>query len=85
MKKLLLSGITAVALMAATTVQAGGLGIDGETGLARTPLAMSLAPMQFAVAADYVSSDKLYVPIRGELGLPYGIEVGGAYQYVDLD
>jgi hypothetical protein len=85
MKKLLLSGITAVALMAATTAQAGGLSINGETGLARTPLAMSLAPMQVAVAVDYVSSDVLYVPTRIELGLPYGIEIGGAYQYVDLD
>jgi hypothetical protein len=85
MKKLLLSGITAVALMASAPAQAADLNIQGETGLARTPLAMSLAPMQFAIAADYVSSDQLYIPIRGELGLPYGIEVGGSYQYVDLD
>ena len=85
MKKLLLSGITAFALMAGATAQAGGLSIYGETGLARTPLAMSLAPMQIAVAADYVASDALFVPMRVELGLPYGIEVGGAYQYVDLE
>lgn len=85
MKKLLLSGITAFALMASVPAQAGGLSIQGETGLARTPLAMSLAPMQFAVAVDWVNSDATFVPIRGELGLPYGIEVGGAYQWVDLD
>jgi hypothetical protein len=85
MKKLLLSGITAFALMASVPAQAGGLSVLGETGLARTPLAMSLAPMQMQIAADYVSSDALYVPVRLELGLPYGIEVGGAYHYIDLD
>ena len=73
MKKLLLSGITAVALMAAGTAQAGGLALSGETGVARTPLAMSLAPMQFAIAADYVASDALFVPVRAEIGLPFGL------------
>jgi len=85
MKKLLLSGITAVALMAAGTAQAGGLALTGETGVARTPLAMSLAPLQFAIAADYISSDALFIPVRAEIGLPFGFEVGGAYWYVDLD
>ena len=85
MKKLLLSGITALALMASVPAQAGGLSIQGETGLARTPLAMSLAPMQIAIAVDYVGSDVTFVPIRGEIGLPYGFEVGGSYQWVDLD
>ena len=84
MKKLLLSGITAVALMAAGTAQAGGLALTGETGVARTPLAMSLKPMQLAVAVDYLSSDALFVPVRLELGLPLGFEVGGAYWYVDI-
>jgi hypothetical protein len=85
MKKLLLSGITAVALMAAGTVQASDLSLSGETGIARTPLAMSLAPMSIAIAADYVFSDATFVPMRAEIGLPYGIEVGGAYWYVDLN
>ena len=85
MKKLLLSGITAFALMAGVSAQASDLSVLGETGVARTPLAMSLAPMQFAVAVDWVNSDATFVPIRGELGLPYGIEVGGAYHYIDID
>ena len=84
MKKLLLSGITAVALMAAGTAQAGGLELTGGTGVARTPLAMSLAPMQFAIAADYLSSDELFVPVRAAIGLPFGIELGGAYWYTSL-
>jgi hypothetical protein len=83
MKKLLLSGITAVALMAAGTAQAGGLSLMGETGVARTPLAMTLAPMQFQVAADYVFSEDTFVPMRAAVGLPYGIELGGAYWYID--
>jgi hypothetical protein len=85
MKKLLLSGITAVALMAAGTAQAAGLGLYGDTGVARTPLAMSLAPMQFAIAADYVGSEDTFIPMRAEIGLPYGIEVGGAYWYTDTE
>ena len=85
MKKLLLSGITAVALMAAGTAQAGGLSLAGETGVARTPLAMSLAPMSFAIAADYVGSDALLVPVRAEIGLPFGIEVGGSYSFLDTN
>jgi hypothetical protein len=85
MKKLLLSGITAVALMAAGTVEASDLNLMGETGLARTPIAASLAPMQFAVAVDYVNSDDFAVPMRAEIGLPYGIEIGGGYTYIDSD
>jgi hypothetical protein len=85
MKKLLLSGITAVALMAAGTAQAGGLDLYGGTGVARTPLAMSLKPMQFQVAAEYVFSDDLFIPVRAAIGLPFGIELGGAYWYIDPD
>jgi hypothetical protein len=85
MKKLLLSGFVAVALMTAGTAQAGGLDLYGGTGLARTPLAMSLAPMQFQVAAEYVFSDDTFVPMRAAIGLPYGIEIGGAYWYTDPD
>ena len=44
---------------------------------------MSLAPMQFAVAAEYVASDDTFVPVRAAVGLPFGIELGGAYWYVD--
>ena len=85
MKKLLLSGITAVALMAAGTAQAGGLDLYGGTGVARTPLAMSLKPLQFQVAAEYVASDDLFIPVRAAIGLPFGIELGGAYWYIDSD
>ena len=86
MKKLLLSGITAVALMAAGTAQAGvGLDLYGGTGVARTPLAMSNAPMEFAIAAEYVFSDDLFVPVRAAIGLPYGFEVGGAYWFTNPD
>jgi hypothetical protein len=86
MKKLLLSGITAVALMAASTAHAGvGLDLYGGTGVARTPLAMALAPMEFQVAADWVFSDDTFVPMRAAVGLPYGIEIGGAYWYTDPD
>jgi hypothetical protein len=83
MKKLLLSGITAVALMAAGTVHAADLNLQGETGIARTPLAMALPPMTFAIAADWVGSDDAFVPMRAEVGLPYGFEVGGSYWYAD--
>jgi len=86
MKKLLLSGITAVALMAAGTAQAGvGLDLYGGTGVARTPLAMSNAPMEFQFAADYVFSDDLFIPVRAAIGLPFGIELGGAYWYINPD
>lgn len=85
MKKLLLSGIAVVALASAGTAQAGGLSINGETGLARTPIAATLAPMTFAAAVDYVASDATFVPVRAEIGLPYGFEVGGAYDYLDID
>ena len=85
MKKLLLSGITAVALMAAGTAQAGGLSLAGETGVARTPLAMALPPMSFAVAADYVGSDAVLVPVRAEIGLPFGFELGGSYSFLDTN
>lgn len=85
MKKLLFSGIAAAALMMAGTVQAAGLSLAGETGVARTPLAMSLAPMQVAIAADYVASEDTFVPMRAEIGLPMGIEIGGAYWYMDTN
>jgi hypothetical protein len=84
MKKKLLLGVMAVTLMAASTTKASDLALQGETGLARTPLAMALAPMSMAVAADYLASDKIAVPMRAQFGLPYGIEVGGAYNWVDL-
>jgi len=85
MKKLLLSGITAAALMVAGSVHASDMSIMGDTGVARTPLAMSLAPMTIGVAVDYVASDAAFVPVRAEIGLPYGIEVGGAYDWVDTE
>jgi len=44
---------------------------------------MSLAPMQFAIAADWVASEDTFIPMRAEIGLPYGVELGGAYWYMD--
>jgi hypothetical protein len=87
MKKLLLSGITAVALMAAGTAQAAnaGLSLDGNTGVARTPLAMALPPMTLAVAADYVGSDELFIPARVEFGVIDGLELGGKFWWTDTD
>lgn len=85
MKKLLLSGFMAVTLMAAGTAQAGGLSLRGETGLAQTPIAASLAPMQFAVAADYVHSDDFQIQGRAEIGLPAGLEAGFNYVYADTE
>lgn len=85
MKKLLLSGIAVVALMAAGTAQAGGLSLTGETGVARTPVAVTLAPMSLAVAADYVASEDTFVPIRAEFGVIEGLEVGGNYWFMDTE
>jgi len=85
MKKLLLSGITAVALMAAGTAQAANAGLDlnGETGVARTPMAMALAPMTLGIAADYVFSDQAFVPSRVEFGVIKGLELGGKFWWTD--
>jgi hypothetical protein len=87
MKKMLLLGIMAVALLAAGTAHAAhaGLSLSGETGIARTPLAMTLAPMTLGVAADYVFSDDTFVPIRAEFGVIDGLEVGGKYWFMDTE
>ncbi|HEY5999820.1 MAG TPA: hypothetical protein VI078_11060 [bacterium] len=85
MKKLLLSGIAVFALMTAGSAQAADVDLTGATGVARTPLAMSAAPMKVAIAGDYVFSDDLFVPVRFTVGLPMGIEVGGAYWFMDTD
>jgi hypothetical protein len=85
MKKLLVLGIAAAALAAAGTAQAAvGLGLRGESGLARTPMAVALPPMTLAVAADFVASDDLYLPIRAEFGVIQGLELGGHYWYLDI-
>ena len=52
MKKLLLLGLAVVALTFAAPALAGGLSLTGETGAARTPLALVLEPMSFPVAGD---------------------------------
>jgi hypothetical protein len=84
-KKLLLLGIAAAALAAAGTAQAAsGLGLRGETGLARTPMAVALPPLTLAFAADFVASDDLFVPMRAEFGVVEGLELGGHYWYLDI-
>jgi hypothetical protein len=86
MKKMLLLGIAAVALTAAGTAQAAsGLGLRGETGLARTPIAAALPPLTLAVAADFVASDDTFIPMRAEFGVIEGLELGGHYWYLDVE
>jgi hypothetical protein len=86
MKKLLLLGVAAVALTAAGTAHAAsGLGLRGETGLARTPIAVSLPPLTLAVAADFVASDDTFIPMRAEFGVVEGLELGGHYWYLDVE
>lgn len=85
MKKLLLLGIAAVALTATVPAQAGGLNLTGATGLARTPVAAASAPMSISLAADYVGSEDLFVPVRLNVGLIDGLEIGGLYYYIDQE
>lgn len=89
MKKQLLALGIAAALAAGTAQTAAaqtamGLGLRGETGLARTPAAEALPPMSMAVAADFVASDDLFVPVRAEFGVIDGLELGGHYWYLDI-
>jgi hypothetical protein len=84
MKKQLLFCVVAVALLAAVPVRAAsGLGLRGETGLARTPMAAALPPLTLAIAADFVASDDVFLPMRAEFGIIDGLEVGGNYWYID--
>jgi len=87
MKKLLLSGIAAVALLAAGSAHAAnaGLNLNGETGVARTPMAMALPPLTLGIAADYVFSDEAFVPARLEFGIVKGLEIGGKFWYTNTD
>jgi hypothetical protein len=85
MKKFLLLGIAAITLCAAGTAQAGtGLGLRGETGLARTPIAAALPPLTLGLAADFVASDDTFIPMRAEIGIVEGLELGGHYWYLDV-
>jgi len=84
MKKLLLCCVVAVALTSAVPARAiTGLGLRGETGLVRTPMAVALAPLTLAVAMDFVASDDVFLPMRAEFGIIEGLEVGGNYWYID--
>jgi hypothetical protein len=83
MKKLLLLGVVAAALAAAAPARAEGLTLTGETGVARTPVAMALAPMSFALAADFVVSEDAFLPVRAEFGVIEGLEVGLNYWFTD--
>lgn len=82
MKKLLLSGITMVALTAAAPVFAG-TSFTGECGLGRIPDANTLPPMTVALAADYIASEDLQVPLRAEVGVIDGLELGFNYNVLD--
>src|SRR3990172_7601480 len=84
MKKLLLLGIAAVALTAATPAQAS-LTFNGDCGVINVPNALTLPAGTVALAADYVAADDAIVPIRFELGVINGLEIGGAYHYWDVD
>jgi len=83
MKKLALLGIVAVALAAAVPAHAQGITLTGETGVARTPLAMALPPMSCTVAADLVASEDLLLPLRAEFGIIEGLELGLHYWLTD--
>ena len=84
MKNLLLVFVVAVALAAAAPASAAsGLGLRGETGLARTPVAESLPPLTLAVAGDFIASDDVFLPMRAEFGVIEGLELGGNYWYID--
>ena len=84
MKKLLLFCVVAVALMAAVPAHAAsGLGLRGETGLVRTPMAAALPPLTLAVAVDFVSSDYVFLPLRMEFGVIEGLELGGNFWHLD--
>jgi hypothetical protein len=84
MKKLLLFSVVAVALLASVPARAAsGLGLRGETGLARTPIAAALPPLTLAVAGDFVASDDVFLPMRAEFGVIQGLELGGNYWYID--
>ena len=85
MKKVLAVCAAAAFLAAAGTARAAvGLGIRGESGLARTPMAVALPPMTLAVAADFVASDDMFLPIRAEFGVIQGLELGAHYWYLDI-
>ena len=84
MKKGLFFCVVAVALAAAAPARAAsGLGLRGETGLARTPMAAALPPLTLAVAADFVASDDVFLPMRAEFGVIEGLELGGNYWFID--
>lgn len=83
MRKLLLAGAVAAALFAAASAQAAGISLTGETGAARTPLAMTLEPLSFAVAADFVAAEDLFLPLRLEFGVLDGLELGLNYWFTD--
>jgi len=84
MKKLLFFGVVAVALAAAIPARAAtGLSLKGESGLARTPMAVALPPLTLAVAGDFVASNDVFLPLRAEFGIIDGLEVGANYWYID--
>ena len=84
MKKMLLFCVVAVALTASVPARAtSGLGLRGETGVARTPVAESLPPLTLGVAADFVASDDVFLPMRAEFGVIKGLELGGNYWFID--
>jgi len=82
MKRFLLFGAAAIALAAATPATAAQT-YFGASGLIDVPSAEVLAPMNFAVAADYVNTDNFLLPIRLELGVIEGLEAGVMFQYQD--
>jgi hypothetical protein len=83
MKKKLLLAIAAVALATAGPAHAAGLTLTGETGAARTPVATALPVLGLAVGGDIVASTDLFVPMRAEIGLVEGLEVGANYWFMD--
>lgn len=84
MKKLVLLGVAAAVLTAAGAAHAApGLGLWGDTGLARTPMTVAQPPMSLAIAADFLASDDAALGARAEFGVIEGLEVGAHYWYFD--
>ena len=84
MRKMVLLGIATVALTAAGSAQAApGLGLWGDSGLARTPMTVAQPPLTLAVAGDVIASDDVALALRAEFGVIEGLEVGAHYWYFD--
>lgn len=82
MRKMALLGIAAVSLVGAAPARAG-LTMSGDCGVISVPDTNVLPPMTLSVAADYVNTEDALVPLRLEVGVIEGLEVGVSYWWWD--